>query len=92
MVAIRRVILRPRVSIRYKTFLAQSFDKDKWPPFSTSSVLSLAWTIPFGTALITEGVAGAPLNVRALLVSIVFFHKSFWNQNWHIPTFHDNPF
>ena len=29
-VAIRRVIFRPMVSIRYKTFLAQSLDKDKW--------------------------------------------------------------
>ena len=71
-VAIRRVILRPRLSIRYKTVLAQSFDKDKWLPFSTSSVLSLAWTIPFETALITEEVTGAPLNLRALIVSTVF--------------------
>ena len=72
-VAIRRVILRPRVSARYKTFLAQLFDKDKWPPFPTSSVLSLAWTIPFATPLITEEVTGALLNLRALIVSIVFF-------------------
>ena len=46
---------------------------DKWPPFSTSSVLSLAWTIPFATALITEEVTGALLNLRALIVSIVFY-------------------
>ena len=72
MVAIHQVILRPRVSIRYKTFLVQSFSKDKWPPFSTSSVLLLAWTIPFATPLIKEEVAGAPLNLRALIVSIVF--------------------
>lgn len=71
-VAIRRVILRPRVSIRYKTFLAQSFDKDKCPPFSTSRVLSLAWTIPLATALMTEEVTGAPLSLNALIVSIVF--------------------
>ena len=73
MVAICRVILCSRVFIRYKTFLAQSFDKDKCPLFSTSIVLSLAWTIPFATALIREEMTGAPLNLRALIVSIVFF-------------------
>ena len=72
MVGIRRVILRPRVSLRYKTFLAKSFERDKWPPFSTSSALSLARTIPFAAVLITEEGTGAPLNLRALIVFIVF--------------------
>ena len=53
-------------SILYKTFLPQSFVKNK-SPFSKSKVLSLARTIPLITALITDPVKGTPLILKAPL-------------------------
>ena len=53
-------------SILYKTFVTQSFVKNK-SPFSTSKVVPLARTIPLVTVLITDRVKGTPLTLKAPL-------------------------
>ena len=75
-VALRLLIFLPFRSISLWIFLDQLPLKNKYPPFSTSSIPSLAMTIPLTMALIMDQLIDASFSWNDFTVSIVFFIRS----------------
>ena len=84
----RLFIFLPFRSISLRMFLAQLSRKDKCPPFSTSSILS----IPLAMALIMNEFIGAPFHDQSkrLHCFYSFLHKVFRQKFWSSTFFRVN--